>query len=126
MARLAGVEVFAHDEVAIAHVMNRIVRRCFLMGNDPPTGKNFDHRNAWLEIELKRLAGFFGIDRLCFAILSNHFHLIRRSRPDVVKSYSDKDVARRWLVLCPKRKDADKRAMEPTFQIQSRRFRSTQ
>ena len=26
----------------------------------------------------------FGIDLLSFAILSNHFHLILRSRPDVV------------------------------------------
>ena len=90
MARLARVEVFAHDEVAIVHVMNRTVRRCFLMGNDPLTGKNFDHRKAWLEIEMKRLAGLFGIDLLCFAILSNHFHLILRSRHDVVRSYSDK------------------------------------
>ncbi len=36
MARLARVEVFAPDEVAIVHVMNRTVRRCFLMGNENP------------------------------------------------------------------------------------------
>ena len=29
MARLARAEVFAADEVAIVHVMNRVVRRCF-------------------------------------------------------------------------------------------------
>jgi hypothetical protein len=28
MARLARVEVFAADEIAIVHVMNRTVRRC--------------------------------------------------------------------------------------------------
>ena len=38
MARLARVEVFSPDEVAIVHVMNRVVRRCFLLGNDPVTG----------------------------------------------------------------------------------------
>ena len=32
MARLARAEVFAADEIAIVHVMNRVVRRCFLMG----------------------------------------------------------------------------------------------
>ena len=42
MARLARVEVFASDEVAIVHVLNRTVRRCFLLGNDPISGKNFD------------------------------------------------------------------------------------
>ncbi len=49
MARLARVEVFAADEVANVHVMNRVVRRCFLMGDGPLTGKNYDHRKEWLE-----------------------------------------------------------------------------
>ena len=35
MARLARMEVFAPDEIAIVHVMNRVVRRCFLLGTDP-------------------------------------------------------------------------------------------
>ena len=38
MARLARAEVFAPDEVAIVHVMNRVVRRCFLLGTDSVTG----------------------------------------------------------------------------------------
>ena len=64
MARLARVEVFAPDEVAIVHVMNRVVRRCFLLGNDPVTGKNYDHRKVWIEDLLKRYAAQFGIDLL--------------------------------------------------------------
>ena len=64
----------------------RVVRRCFLLGNDPVTGKNYDHRKVWIEQQLQRLAANFGIDLLCFSILSNHFHLILRSRPDVVVS----------------------------------------
>ena len=39
MARLARVEVFAADEIAIVHVMNRTVRRCFLLGDDLDSGK---------------------------------------------------------------------------------------
>ncbi len=113
MARLARVDVFSADEVAIVHVMNRTVRRCFLMGNDSLTGKNYDHRKAWLEIELRRLAAQFGIDLLCYAILSNHFHLVLRSRPDVVAEWDDTEVARRWMMLCPLRKDASGRAEEP-------------
>jgi len=113
MARLARVEVFAPDEIAIVHVMNRTVRRCFLMGNDPLTGKNFDHRKAWMEAELQHLAAWFGIDLLCYAILSNHFHLVLRSRPDVVAAWDDTEVARRWLMLCPKRRQADKQPETP-------------
>ena len=52
MARLARVEVFAADEIAIVHVMNRTVRRCFLLGDDPVSGKNFDHRKRWLDEQL--------------------------------------------------------------------------
>ena len=82
MARLARGEVFSPDEVAVVHVMNRVVRRCFLFGDDPVSGKNFDHRKFWIEDQLRIQAACFGIDLLGFALMSNHFHLILRSRPD--------------------------------------------
>ena len=69
MVRLARSEVFDPDEVAIAHVYNRTVRRCFLMGDDPVSGKNFDHRKVWMEQYLKQFPAQFGIDLLGFAIL---------------------------------------------------------
>ena len=113
MARIARAEVFAPEEVAIIHVMNRVVRRCFLLGIDPVTGKNFDYRKVMIEKLLRRMAGHFGIDLLGFAILSNHFHLILRSRPDVVATWDDTEVARRWLMLCPVRKDGEGNPEEP-------------
>jgi REP element-mobilizing transposase RayT len=79
MARPSRAEVFDPDEVAIAHVFNRTVRHCFLMGDDTVSGKNFDHRKAWFEDYLRQFAAFFGIDLTCYAIMSNHFHLILRS-----------------------------------------------
>ena len=114
MARLGRAEVFSPDEIAICHVMSRVVRRCFLLGDDPVSGKNFDHRKLWIEEQLTRLSTCFGIDLLCFSILSNHFHLVLRSRPDVVAMWDDTQVARRWLMLCPIRKDGSGRAMEPS------------
>lgn len=113
MARLARVEVFAPDEIAVVHVMNRVVRRCFLLGIDDVTGKNYDHRKDWIEELLKRFSACFGIDLLGYAILSNHFHLILRSRPDVIGTWDDSEVARRWLMLCPARKNADGGPEEP-------------
>ncbi|MFG0287837.1 MAG: transposase [Rhodopirellula sp. JB044] len=97
----------------IAHVYNRTCRRCFLMGDDPLSGKNFDHRKVWIEDTLKQFAGAFGIDLLGFAILSNHFHLILRTRPDVVATWDEEEVARRWLLLCPQRRKSDASACEP-------------
>jgi len=114
MVRLARAEVFDPNEVAIAHVYNRTVRRCFLMGDDAVSGKNFDHRKAWIEEYLQQFAAAFGIDLLGFAILSNHFHLILRTRPDVVATWDDREVARRWLMLCPHRRSPDSAAMPPT------------
>jgi hypothetical protein len=120
MARLARVEVFAADEIAIVHVMNRTVRRCFLFGEDSVSGKNYDHRKVWIDEQLAHQARYFGIDLLCQAIMSNHFHLVLRSRPDVVKEWSDEDVARRWLMLCPERRDEKRQPLEPTeFEINS-------
>jgi hypothetical protein len=77
------------------------------------SGKNHDHRKVWIEQDLQRLAASFGIDLPGFALLSNHFHLILRSRPDVVATWDDAEVARRWLMLCPVRKDPDGVADEP-------------
>ena len=114
MARLGRAEVFAPDEIATVHVMNRLVRRCYLFGTDAYSGKNYDHRKNWIEDELERVAAYFGIDCLNFAILSNHFHLILRSRPDLVALWDNRQVARRWLMLCPKRKHKDGSPKEPT------------
>ncbi len=60
---MACVEILSPDEVAVVHVTNRTVRRCFLIGDDT-------------------------------------------------------EVARRWLMLCPKRRMADQQPEEPTeFQL---------
>jgi len=111
---MARVEVFAADEIAVVHVMARTVRRCFLLGEDAVTGKNYDHRKQWIDDQLVHLAGHFGIDLLCQAILSNHIHLVLRSRPDVVAEWEDSEVARRWLMLCPVRRDENRQPQEPT------------
>ncbi len=76
MINVARPEVFDSVDIDVAHVYNRTVRRCFLMGDDAVSGKNFDHRKVWIEEYLQQFAAAFAIDLLGFAILSNHFHLI--------------------------------------------------
>mgnify|MGYP006908244094 CR=1 FL=1 len=66
MVRLARAEVFSPDEVAIVHVINRVVRRCYLLGDDPVSGNNYDHRKGWIEDRLELLAGAFSIDLLAY------------------------------------------------------------
>ena len=112
--RLTRAEVIDSNEINIVHVYNRTVRRCFLMGHDQVSGKNFDHRKIWIEKYLQQFAASFGIDLLCFTILSNHFHLILRTRPDVVETWDDTEVAQRWMMICPHRKRDDGTPLPPS------------
>lgn len=113
MPRLCRAEVIDPHQVTTVHAINRTVRRCFLMGDDPVSGTNFDHRKEWIEQMLQHFAAQFGIDLLCYSILSNHYHLILRTRPDVVALWDDTEVARRWLMICPQRKISGS-AAQPT------------
>ena len=107
MARAARADEFDPSTIGVYHCTNRCVRQAFLCGDDPLTGVNYEHRRGWIEKRLEFLAGFFAIDVAGYAILSNHFHVILRNRPDVVETWSDGEVARRWLMLCPIRKNKD-------------------
>jgi hypothetical protein len=97
MARLARAEVFQPTEVATVHLCARVVRRCFLFGDDPVTKKNFDHRKIWIEEQIKLQAAQFGIDIIALAVMSNHFHQIlaisARCRGDLGKCRSRPSVA---------------------------------
>jgi hypothetical protein len=101
-------------EVGVYHCISRCVRRAFLCGSDPVSGRNYEHRRQWMQDRIQFLAGQFGIDVLGFAVMSNHFHVVVRNRPDVVQGWSDTEVARRWWFLFPKRRDDDGNPREPT------------
>jgi REP element-mobilizing transposase RayT len=76
--------------------------------------KNYDHRCELIRNRLEFLAGVMGIEVLGYAIMSNHFHTILRSRHDLVAAWSDDQVALKWWLLCPVRKNKDGIPAEPT------------
>jgi REP element-mobilizing transposase RayT len=114
MPRIARKFVFDPDNEGVYHCINRCVRRAFLCGTDSVSRKCFDHRKEWLLARLAFLAGRFGIDVLGFAIMSNHLHVVVRNRPDVVREWSDDEVARRWLGLFPLGRDQGDPPKAPT------------
>ena len=61
MARTPRGELIDRAEVGVYHCVQRAVRRAWLCGQDPVTGKNFDHRNIWIQARLAFLAGQFAI-----------------------------------------------------------------
>jgi len=86
----------------------------FLCGDDPVSGNNYDHRKTWIQQRLEFLAGEFAVDVIGFSVMSNHFHLILRNRPDVVDQWVDSEVASRWWNLFPERRDPDGSPAEPS------------
>jgi len=68
------------------------------MGEDPISGKNFDHRKVWIEEYLRELAGRWAWILLGFRYLSLiHFSLDSEIRVlSLGKRGIDQEVARRW------------------------------
>ena len=96
------------------HAVQRCVRQAFLCGFDKNTGTNFEHRRKWIRDRFEFLASVFGIDCLTYTVMSNHIHVILRARPDVVREWSDEQVARRWWRLFPQKRDENGKALPPT------------
>jgi hypothetical protein len=101
----------------VYHCFSRCVRRAFLYGFDVVTGRDFSHRKAWLVDRLRYLAAIFAIEVCAYAIMENHWHAILRIRPDIVASWSNREVAIRWLTLFP-RHDGPKGVGEPPSEEQ--------
>jgi len=100
MVACARAELADPREVEVFHIWNRVVRRARLCGEDPYTGKNYDYRRDWITGRERLLAQLFGIDVAFHAELSNHIiHRVLRTRPDIVRTWSDEEVIRRWLSI---------------------------
>jgi len=87
------------DAPGVYHCVSRCVRRAFLCGEDPVTGRSFDHRRRWLEQRILALAEVFAVAIHAYAVMSNHFHLVVEVDPGAPRQWTDEDVARRWLSL---------------------------
>lgn len=81
------------------HCISRCVRRAFLCGVDPNSGFDFSHRRGWIVERMKKLAGVFAIDLCAYAVMSNHYHVVFRVDREQAYSWSDIEVAERWLQL---------------------------
>jgi REP element-mobilizing transposase RayT len=81
------------------HVTARCVRRHFLCGLDPLTGKDYSARKQAIQDRLALLADVFAIDVCAYAILSNHYHLVVHIDQQKSLDWSDLDVAQRWIRL---------------------------
>jgi len=95
------------------HCYNRVVRSGRLFGYDPYTKKNYDHRKEWVRQRLSFLTSCFGIEIGGYACMINHLHIILKSSNKTANSWSDEEVARRWLRLFPKERDENGDPKDP-------------
>ena len=89
----------------LVHTISRCVRRAWLCGEDPYSGRNFDHRREWVRDRAKMLVSHFAVEVLAYAVMSNHSHFVLWLRPSVAAGWSAEEVARRWLSVFGKRVD---------------------
>lgn len=81
------------------HCVSRCVRRAFLCGIDERSGYNFEHRRAWIEQRLHRLAKIFAIDLCAYAVMSNHYHVVLHLNTRQLAGWNDDEVLARWQRL---------------------------
>jgi putative transposase len=98
----------------VYHCFSRCVRRAYLCGFDMLTGRDFSHRKERLVERLRFQASIFAVEVIAYAVMSNHYHTIVRTRPDIAAAWSDWDVAARWLMLFSKRAYETGESLLPT------------
>lgn len=81
------------------HICSRTVRKAFLCGVDKETGISFEHRRAWIEKRMFKLAQVFAIDICAHAVMHNHLHLVLHVDSEQVKNWSTDKVLKRWHQL---------------------------
>jgi REP element-mobilizing transposase RayT len=102
------------ENAGFYHVFTRCVRRAWLCGRDPVTGRSYDHRRQWIEDRILALAECFTVEIYGYAVMSNHYHIALYIDPKGPNALSDAEVARRWVTLSPpiRRRQLDQVAFE--------------
>lgn len=95
------------DAAGAYHCVQRCVRRAFLCGVDQYTGQSFGHRKDWVGSRIHLIGECFAVAIDAYAVMSNHLHLVLRVDPGVAATWSDDEVASRWVRLFPPREDDD-------------------
>ncbi len=81
------------------HCISRCVRRAYLCGQDPLTGRSYEHRRDWVEKKLFQLGRIFCIDICAYAVMSNHTHLVLHIDIPKAKRLNNKAILIRWHKL---------------------------
>nr|WP_218352809.1 transposase [Alteromonas lipotrueiana] len=87
------------DDTPYYHCISRCVRKAFLCGKDPSSGKSYEHRRHWVEQRILFLSSVFSIEICAYAVMSNHTHLVLFVDKQQALKWSDLEVLKRWHKL---------------------------
>jgi hypothetical protein len=89
-------DIIREGEIATYHVWSRFAQQRHFFGIDPQTGVNHEEIAEKFIQLIEYQCRYFAVDLANYQVVSNHFHLIARTRPDLVELLSDEEVAWRW------------------------------
>jgi REP element-mobilizing transposase RayT len=92
-------ELVSVSDTPYYHIVSRCVRRSFLCGNDPLTKKCYEHRRGWVEDRIRILSSVFAVEICAYAVMSNHLNIVIKLTPEKIQSWSNQEVAQRWMTL---------------------------
>lgn len=99
--RKKRTQVANPDFVNTFHITVRCVRKNHLLDDGKPIkGRALKRRRVVFD-RIEALAQAYAIDIIRISIMDSHLHLELRNRPDLVMLMSDKEVARRYLMIYP-------------------------
>ncbi len=104
---VARSELIDREKGGYHHLVMRCVRRTWLCGKDPLTGRDYSHRKAWIERRMLELSEVFAVNVHAYAVMSNHYHMEVEYSPREVDGLTAEEVARRWLQAYPPRRAAN-------------------
>ena len=87
------------DATPFYHCVSRCVRKAWLCGNDPATGRSYEHRRKKIESEMRRLSSIFFLDLAAYAVMSNHYHVVVHVNREEAYSVEPKAIVERWHQL---------------------------
>jgi hypothetical protein len=107
MGRRNRKEIIDQEEIGVYHCYNSAAQGLYLCGYDADKNVDNSHRRQWFIDRLIELSVIFVIDIGIYSILSTHFHVILRNRPDLRNNLTDEQVIRRWRLLYPRKVSKD-------------------
>ena len=95
----ARKEQISLNDTPYYHCISRCVRRAFLCGSDPLSGKDYQHRKQWMIERLTHLAQIFAIEIYAYSLMDNHSHLVLKVNTQLSSTWQDDEIIRRWQRL---------------------------